>query len=287
MADGLRRPGRAPSTWSPATRRTSRSRPGSRSHPRPATTTRPSRCGPATTASTRCGWWRPGPPGCCGPTAGWAPSTPTSRASRRRRCFTGTGRWTDVRDHRDLAGRPRFVTARLARMSPREHALPDRRPPSETRPRGQGRQPGRPARGAGGAADRHGLRPRRRCVRPRRGQGAARGQGAGPGHAAAGAGQRRHDAGRARDRHPRVRPGAGRRVLAGPADPGLHPAAVAAVGPRRHPRHGRGADARPRGGARAARAHRAARRQLAPTSPAGRRPPTPSRPRRCSARAWT
>jgi len=29
--------------------------------------------------------------------------------------FTGAGRWTDVRDHSDLAGRPRFVTAGLAR----------------------------------------------------------------------------------------------------------------------------------------------------------------------------
>jgi release factor glutamine methyltransferase len=29
--------------------------------------------------------------------------------------LSGTGRWTDVRDHRDLAGRPRFTTARLAR----------------------------------------------------------------------------------------------------------------------------------------------------------------------------
>jgi release factor glutamine methyltransferase len=29
--------------------------------------------------------------------------------------FAGTGRWVDVRDHRDLAGRPRFTTARLAR----------------------------------------------------------------------------------------------------------------------------------------------------------------------------
>ena len=42
-------------------------------------------------------------------------STPTSRASRRRRCFSGTGRWEHVRDHPDLAGRARFVTARLAR----------------------------------------------------------------------------------------------------------------------------------------------------------------------------
>ncbi len=29
--------------------------------------------------------------------------------------LTSTGRWADVRDHRDLAGRPRFTTARLAR----------------------------------------------------------------------------------------------------------------------------------------------------------------------------
>jgi release factor glutamine methyltransferase len=29
--------------------------------------------------------------------------------------LTATGRWTEVRDHRDLTGRPRFTTARLAR----------------------------------------------------------------------------------------------------------------------------------------------------------------------------
>ena len=29
--------------------------------------------------------------------------------------FTATGRWVDVRDHPDLAGRPRYTTARLAR----------------------------------------------------------------------------------------------------------------------------------------------------------------------------
>lgn len=29
--------------------------------------------------------------------------------------FSGTGRWQEVRDHRDLAGRPRYLTARLAR----------------------------------------------------------------------------------------------------------------------------------------------------------------------------
>jgi release factor glutamine methyltransferase len=31
------------------------------------------------------------------------------------RVFLDAGRWTDVRDHRDLAGRPRYVAARLAR----------------------------------------------------------------------------------------------------------------------------------------------------------------------------
>ena len=29
--------------------------------------------------------------------------------------FTASGRWSEVRDHPDLAGRPRYVTARLAR----------------------------------------------------------------------------------------------------------------------------------------------------------------------------
>lgn len=29
--------------------------------------------------------------------------------------FSATGRWTDVRDHHDLAGRPRYLTARLAK----------------------------------------------------------------------------------------------------------------------------------------------------------------------------
>ncbi len=29
--------------------------------------------------------------------------------------FVATGRWADVRDHRDLAGRPRYLTARMAR----------------------------------------------------------------------------------------------------------------------------------------------------------------------------
>ena len=32
--------------------------------------------------------------------------------------FSGTGRWQDVRDHLDLAGRPRYLTARLAPWHP-------------------------------------------------------------------------------------------------------------------------------------------------------------------------
>ena len=96
-------------------------------------------------------------------------------------------------------------------------------------------------------------------------------KGRGPGDAAARADQRGHHPRRDRDRRARLRPRAGRRVLAGPAHAGLHPAVLAAVGPRRHPRHGRGPDARPRRRPRAARADRTARGQLGqPHRPAGR-----------------
>ena len=87
----------------------------SRSLRRPATTTRPWRCGPARTASTPSGCSSRPPRDCCGPGAGWAPSTPTSRASPRPRSSLESGRWTEVRDHPDLAGRARYLTARLAR----------------------------------------------------------------------------------------------------------------------------------------------------------------------------
>jgi release factor glutamine methyltransferase len=40
---------------------------------------------------------------------------PAGRGGGAPGVFTATGRWTDVRDHLDLAGRPRFTTARLAR----------------------------------------------------------------------------------------------------------------------------------------------------------------------------
>ena len=38
-----------------------------------------------------------------------------AQGDRAPAVFTGTGRWVEVRDNRDLAGRPRYVTARLAR----------------------------------------------------------------------------------------------------------------------------------------------------------------------------
>lgn len=40
---------------------------------------------------------------------------PDGRGGGAVAVFAATGRWADVRDHRDLAGRPRFTTARLAR----------------------------------------------------------------------------------------------------------------------------------------------------------------------------
>ena len=73
---------------------------------------------------------------------------------------------------------------------------------------------------------------------------------------------------------------ADRGVLARPAHARLPPAALAAVGPRRHPRHGRGADARPRHHARAARAHRPAGGQLGATAPACPPRPTPTQAER-------
>ena len=104
----------ARSTWCCATRPTSRSRPSSPSPRRRATTTRTWRCSPATTGWTRSGCSSGSPRGCCARRRG-------GRRARRRAggvrpaVFAASGRWADVRDHRDLAGRPRYLTARLAR----------------------------------------------------------------------------------------------------------------------------------------------------------------------------
>ena len=102
-------------------------------------------------------------------------------------------------------------------------------------------------------------------------QSAARRQGPRPRDAAAGADRLGDHARRAGDRRHRLRPPARRPLLARAADAGVPPAAVPAVGPRRHPRHGRGADARPPGRPRAARAHRPdGGQQREPHRPAGR-----------------
>ena len=96
------------------TRRTS-PRPGPASLRRPATTTRPWRCGPGTTGSTPSGsskstaarLLRPG---------GWMGTEHADvQGESAAQVFVESGRWTEVRDHPDLAGRARYLTARLAR----------------------------------------------------------------------------------------------------------------------------------------------------------------------------
>ena len=255
----------APSTWSSATRRTSRSRPWSPWPPRRATTTRSWPCCPATTAWTR-----------CGSSSGAAAAAAAARGRGRRRARrrpgrVGAGR---VRARRAVGrgarppgpGRSSAVRDGAAgTMSPSEHA--DRRPCRDRR--GRAARPaieaaahGRPARRARRAADRHRLRRRRRRVRPRRRAAPARRQGPGPRDAAAGAGLRRDHARGARRRRAGVRPCAGRGSSGRARSPWSAPAAVPAVGPGRHPGHGRGPDARPRGRPGAPRAHRPAGGEL-------------------------
>ena len=105
----------ARSTWWSATRRTSPSRRGRASRPRPATTTRRWPCGPGEDGLDAMRVLEPRPRGCCAPAAGSAPSTPTSQGESAPQVFLDAGRWGEVRDHDDLAGRARYVTARLAR----------------------------------------------------------------------------------------------------------------------------------------------------------------------------
>ena len=100
---------------SPATRRTSRSTPGSRSHRRRATTT-PTLAlwsgddgldAMRVVGARAARLLRPG---------GWVGAEHADvQGESAPALFAATGRWREVRDHPDLAGRPRFVTARLAR----------------------------------------------------------------------------------------------------------------------------------------------------------------------------
>ena len=263
----------APSTWWSATRRTSRSTPTSRWRRRPATTTRTWRCSPATTGSTRCASLERVAARLLRPGGVVGAEHADVQGESAPAVFAATGRWSDVRDHRDLAGRARFATARLARDGER-HWETDRESP---RYRTTDRRPSaRPAREAAALAVQRG----QLVVLPTDtvyGVGAdafdpdavarpARRQGPRPRDAAAGAGRRPRPRS---TRWPSACPATPARwsseLLARPADPGLPPAAVAAVGPRRHPRHGRGADARPRGRPRAARAAPARSPSAAPT----------------------
>ena len=51
-------------------------------------------------------------PRCCGPGEWSGAEHADVQGESAPAVFAATGRWTDVRDHRDLAGRPRFLTAR-------------------------------------------------------------------------------------------------------------------------------------------------------------------------------
>ena len=193
------------------------------------------------------------------------------------------------RDHHDLAGRDRFVTAVRRRTArPTDHgramrggrgsaAVRHRPTPVERPTRGldAGRRR-RPPRRARGAADRHRLRPRRRrllprrrwptCSRPRAAAGTCRCRcWSAPAH------PRRH---RDRPRRTAARPGRG--VLAGRAHRSCASASRRCSGTSATPRHRRRPDAAAPGGHRAARRDRADGASAAPTvtAPAGRRPAT-------------
>ena len=52
---------------------------------------------------------------CCGPGECVGVEHADVQGESAPAVFAAAGRWAEVRDHRDLAGRPRFTTARLAR----------------------------------------------------------------------------------------------------------------------------------------------------------------------------
>ena len=83
--------------------------------PRRATTTRSWRCSRATTASTRCGCVERRAARLLRPGGVVGAEHADVQGESAPAVFAAPGRWADVRDHADLAGRPRFMTARLAR----------------------------------------------------------------------------------------------------------------------------------------------------------------------------
>ena len=163
--------------------------------------------------------------------------------------FAAAGRWTDVRDHLDLAGRPRFVTARLAPMTADEADRCDtyRRRSARGRPRRGGHRrrlvassavswscsPPTPSTALG--ADAFSPRPCSGCSTPRAGAARCR---------------RRCSSRRAPTLEalaigvPDWARALVEELWPGPLTLVLPAAAEPAVGPRRDPRHGRRADAR-------------------------------------------
>ena len=105
----------APSTSSSATLPTSRTRPGSPWPPRPATTTPRWRSGRPATGSTRSAWSSSARRVLLRPGGVLGVEHADAQGESAPAVLSGTGRWEQVRDHSDLAGRARFVTARLAR----------------------------------------------------------------------------------------------------------------------------------------------------------------------------
>ena len=103
------------STWWSATRRTSRSRPGSRSPPRRATTTRTWRSSRAQDGLDAIRLLAVRAAALLKPGGVLGVEHADVQGEAVPGVLTATGGWTEVRDHRDLAGRPRFTTARLAR----------------------------------------------------------------------------------------------------------------------------------------------------------------------------
>ena len=184
--------------------------------------------------------------------------------------FAATGRWREVRDHRDLAGRPRCDHRPAGTMSAMSRVCP-RRTDDERETaleaaalavrRGQlVVLPTDTVYGVGADA-----------FDPDAVAGLLEAKGRGRDMPPPVLISQAATARRARARAARLRADPDGALLAGAADDRRQAAAVAAVGPRRHPGHGRHPDARPPRRPRAARAHRAAGRELGqPHRPARR-----------------
>ena len=200
--------------------------------------------------------------------------------------FAAAGRWTEVRDHRDLAGRPRYLTA--AAGDDEDDRVTAERYPTDTDEQREA------------AIDAASLAVQRGelVVLPTDTVYGMAADAFDPAAVTALLAAK----GRGREMPPPVLvsaattldalatgvPGYARALVEefwpGPADPRLPPAALAAVGPRRHPRHGRHPDARPRGRPARCSSAPARSRSARPTltgQPGGHR--RRRRPRRCSA----